>query len=398
MTIEPPGITSAPGAPCPDSGTWASPKGRPLSNMKRTLLQACLILLATSAQAQTWHLTWADEFNAPNGTPPDPAKWNIVTGGKGFGNNELETYTARPANIQQQDGNLVITARKEDLIGPDGVARNYTSARINTASHFAQKYGRFEARIKLPSGKGIWPAFWLLGDDHETNHWPNCGEIDILETIGSPTTMYSTIHGPGYSASKGPSTKFNLPANEQVDTAFHLYAVEWSPNDLKFFFDDHLIVERTPADLPPDTHWVYDHPFYVLLNFAVGGNWPGNPDATTAFPQQMLVDYVRVYSLDSATKPGGPSFASFAKGGLSREARPFSIRSTPSSKEKPDSPQHIESHVSASPEERPLSLVPATKPGAPYLDSEMWASSEGRPLSSPSPSPYTTATTVQAQP
>ncbi len=331
---------------------------------------ACLALLLTTAHAQTWHLTWADEFNAPAGTPPDPAKWNIVTGGKGFGNDELETYTARPSNIQQQDGNLVITARKEDLIGPDGVARNYTSARINTQKHFTQKYGRFEARIKLPSGQGIWPAFWMLGDDHDSAHWPDCGEIDILETIGETNAIHSTIHGKGYSGSKSISTKFTLPAGQQVDTDFHLYSVEWSPTDIKFFFDDHLIVERTPASLPPNTKWAFDHPFYLLLNLAVGGNWPGNPDATTVFPQQMLVDYVRVYTSkpepsEATTKPGAP---------------------------------HIDSHVWASPKGRPLSLELASEPGAPYLDSEMWASSEGRRLSSPSPNPYTTATTGQAQP
>jgi beta-glucanase (GH16 family) len=272
------------------------------SGLKRTLARVCVLLAcAISAQSQSpslkdWQLTWADEFNASNGSPPDPSKWNIVTGGNGFGNNELETYTNRPANIQQQDGNLVITAQREDLTGSDGVIRNYTSARINTRNHFTQKYGRFEARIQLPAGKGIWPAFWLLGDDHESNHWPNCGEIDILETIGAQDTMYSTIHGPGYSGGKGPSTKYTLPAGQQVDNAFHLYAVEWAPNDIKFFLDNHLIVERTLADLPPNTKWVYSHPFYLLLNLAVGGNWPGNPDETTVFPQRMLVDYVRVYS------------------------------------------------------------------------------------------------------
>jgi beta-glucanase (GH16 family) len=119
-----------------------------------------------------------------------------------------------------------------------------------------------------------------------------------------------------------------VPAGESVNTAFHLYAVEWSPNDIKFFFDDHLIAEHTPADLPQGTHWVYDHPFYILLNLAVGGYWPGNPDATTVFPQQMLVDYVRVYSKKS---------------------------------------------------EKPQSSAAATKPGAPYIDSDVWASSEGRP-------------------
>jgi beta-glucanase (GH16 family) len=298
----------------------------PIPNLKRILTCVCLALLISVAHAQSpnWQLTWSDEFNAANGAPPDPANWNIVTGGKGYGNNELETYTTRPANIHQENGNLVITAQKEDSTGSDGVPRQYTSARINTQHHFSQKYGRFEARIQLPAGKGIWPAFWLLGDDHETNRWPDCGEIDILETIGAHDTMYSTIHGPGYGGSKGLSTKYVLPAGRQVDNAFHLYAVEWSPNDIKFFFDNHLIVERTPADLPAGTKWVYDHPFYVLLNLAVGGNWPGSPDDTTVFPQRMLVDYVRVYS------------------------------------------------------RKPEPSAAATKPGAPYLDSEMWASSEGR--------------------
>src|SRR5882757_4262436 len=272
-------------------------------SLTRLLTRACLTLLITiaipgaaqKAQSSNWQLIWSDEFNATNGSPPDSAKWNIVTGGKGFGNNELETYTARPDNVQQQNGNLVITAQKEDLTGPDGVPRHYTSARLNTQNHFAQRYGRFEARIQLPTGKRIWPAFWLLGDNHKTTPWPNCGEIDILETIGAPDTMYSTLHGPGYSGDKGISAKFPLPTGESVNTAFHLYAVEWSSNDIKFFFDDHLVAHRTPADLPPNTAWVYDHPFYILLNFAVGGNWPGNPDDTTVFPQRMLVDYVRVY-------------------------------------------------------------------------------------------------------
>jgi beta-glucanase (GH16 family) len=340
ITTEPPNTTSVPannpGAPYLDSEMWASSEGRPSFICRKRTLLACLILLAaipTRAQSTNWQLTWSDEFNAPNGAPPDPAKWNIVTGGKGFGNNELETYTTRPANIQQQNGNLVITAQKEDLTGPDGIPRHYTSARLNTQGLFSQPYGRFEARIQLPTGKGIWPAFWLLGDSHETAKWPDCGEIDILETIGAPDTMYSTLHGPGYSGSKGISAKFPLPAGESVHTAFHLYAVEWSPNDIKFFFDNHLIAHRTPADLPPNTTWVYDHPFYILLNLAVGGYWPGNPDDTTVFPQQMLIDYVRVYS---------------------RKPEP----QTPSSA--------------------------ATKPGAPYVDSDVWASSEGRP-SSPVP-------------
>lgn len=271
-----------------------------LRNLKRILISVCFLATALRAQTPGWHLSWSDEFNGVSGSPPDPAKWKIVTGGKGFGNNELESYTGRPANVRQEDGNLVITAQREELTGADGVARHYTSARINTQGHFAQRYGRFEARIQLPTGKGIWPAFWMLGDDHEMHPWPDCGEIDILETIGAPDVMYSTLHGPGYSGSKGISAKFPLPAGAQVNDAFHVYAVEWAPGDIKFFFDDHLVAHRTVADLPAGTKWVYDHPFYLLLNLAVGGYWPGNPDETTVFPQRMLVDYVRVYSRDGA--------------------------------------------------------------------------------------------------
>ena len=257
---------------------------------------------AIGAQAQLtsarpgWRLTWSDEFNGANGSSLDPAKWAFETGGNGHGNNELESYTSRPSNVEQSGGDLVITARQEDFTGEDGIARHYTSGRIVTKGHFSQAYGRFEARIKLPLGKGIWPAFWLLGDNSGSVGWPACGEIDIFENIGEPGVIYSTLHGPGYSGAHGISAKFPLPAGEAVNSTFHIYAVEWAPEDIKFFFDGHLIAHRTPADLPAGTKWVYDHPFFILLNVAVGGNWPGNPDTSTAFPQKMLVDYVRVYS------------------------------------------------------------------------------------------------------
>lgn len=250
---------------------------------------------ASTADSPKWKLAWSDEFNGANGSAPDAAKWAFERGGGGQGNNELESYTDRRANVRQQDGNLVITARKENFTGADGIARSYTSGRIRTKGLFSQAYGRFEASIKLPLGKGIWPAFWMLGDDSSSVGWPKCGEIDIMENIGEPSTIYSTLHGPGYSGAHGISAKFALPAGEAVNTGFHLYAVEWAPGDIKFFFDDKLIAERTPADLPPGAKWVYDHPFFILLNVAVGGNWPGDPDRTTAFPQQMLVNYVRVY-------------------------------------------------------------------------------------------------------
>jgi len=248
------------------------------------------------AAASPWVLSWSDEFNAPAGSPPDPAKWTFDIGGNGYGNHELETYTSRPVNAEQKDGNLVITARREDLTGPDGIARQYTSARILTKGRFAQAYGRFEARIQLPLGKGIWPAFWLLGDNIATLGWPKSGEIDMMENIGDASTVYSTLHGPGYSGAHAISAKFPLPAGQAVNTAFHLYALEWAPNNIRFFFDDHLIAERTPTSLPAGTNWAYNHPFFIILNLAVGGDWPGSPDATTTFPQQMAVDYVRVYT------------------------------------------------------------------------------------------------------
>lgn len=251
---------------------------------------------AVAGNLPGWKLAWTDEFNGADGSAPSPAKWVVETGGGGHGNNELETYTSRAVNVQQREGNLVITARKEDFTGRDGILRHYTSARIRTEGLFSQAYGRFEASIKLPLGKGIWPAFWLLGDNDGSAGWPRCGEIDIFENIGEPSRVYSTLHGPGYSGAHGISAKFALPEREAVNTGFHRYAVEWAPNDIKFFFDNKLIAERTPADLPAGTGWVYDHPFFIILNVAVGGNWPGNPDQTTAFPQQMLVNYVRVYT------------------------------------------------------------------------------------------------------
>ncbi len=265
--------------------------------MLGALLAVVVLSVHGSSQADPtkWKLTWSDEFNAADGTAPDAAKWGFDLGGEGWGNKELESYTSRQANVQQKGGNLVITALKEGYTGKDGVARPYTSARIKTKGLFSQAYGRVEARMQLPLGKGIWPAFWMLGDDIGTTGWPKAGEIDIMENIGEAGRVYSTLHGPEYSGAKGISAKYDLPAGEVVNTGFHVYAVEWSPNKIRFYFDDKLIVERTPADLPAGAKWVYDHPFFVILNMAVGGAWPGNPDETTAFPQKMLVDYVRVY-------------------------------------------------------------------------------------------------------
>jgi beta-glucanase (GH16 family) len=225
-------------------------------------------------------------------------KWTFEVGGNGFGNNELEYYTSRTQNARIEGGNLVITAQREHFTGADGVTREFTSARLKTQGRFAQAYGRFEARIKLPQGQGIWPAFWLLGNDIGTVGWPKCGEIDIMEMLGNDTSIaYGTIHGPGYSGSNGIQSKFVLPAGQHLSDDFHVFAIEWEPTQIRFYVDDKLYGTRTPAELPSGAKWVYNYPYFILLNLAVGGNWPGNPDATTKFPQKMLVDYVRVYRL-----------------------------------------------------------------------------------------------------
>jgi beta-glucanase (GH16 family) len=261
-----------------------------------TLFQTKAAGPAPAPPHPAWTLAWNDEFNGGNGSAPDRSKWTIETGGNGWGNNELEYYTNRIENVQVRDGNLVIAARKEAYSDNDGVMRSYTSARLKTSHKFSQAYGRFEARIQIPRGQGIWPAFWMLGDDIDQKKWPACGEIDIMENIGKePTMIHGTIHGPGYSGAHGIGSPFSLPSGQNFADAFHLYAVEWSPDVIRFYVDDQLYATRTPADLPRDAKWVYDHPFFIVLDLAVGGDWPGDPDVTTKFPQSMLVDYVRVY-------------------------------------------------------------------------------------------------------
>jgi beta-glucanase (GH16 family) len=253
-------------------------------------------LSPASAPQTNYVLVWSDEFSAANGSLPDSSKWIMETGGGGWGNHELESYTNRARNAHVQNGNLVITAHKETYKGADGITREYTSARLKTLGLFEQKYGRFEARIKIPRGQGMWPAFWMLGNNIGTVDWPDCGEIDVMENVGKePDKVYGTIHGPGYSGSEGLGGSYTLPSGKFADD-FHVFAVEWEPSAIRFYVDGHLYETRTPADLPAGKAWVFDHPFFILLNVAVGGDWPGNPDGTTAFPQRMLVDYVKVYA------------------------------------------------------------------------------------------------------
>jgi beta-glucanase (GH16 family) len=249
-----------------------------------------------SANPPRWQLVWSDEFTGANGASPDTSKWTYDIGGGGWGNQELETYTNRPANAHLQDGSLVITAQKETFTGPDGIPRDYTSARLKTAGLFTQAYGKFEARIRIPYGQGMWPAFWMLGSDIDQVGWPACGEIDIFENIGKePSIIHGTVHGPGYSGGNGISGSFTLPNPARFADDLHVFAVEWESSAVRFYVDGTLYKTVTPANLPSGTQWVFNHPFFIILNVAVGGSWPGNPDSTTVFPQTMQIDYVRVY-------------------------------------------------------------------------------------------------------
>jgi beta-glucanase (GH16 family) len=242
-------------------------------------------------------LIWSDEFNGSNGSLPDPAKWTYDIGGSGWGNHELEYYTNRRENARIEDGKLVITAREEPYNGPDGAEFDYTSARLKTQGLFSQAYGRFEARIKLPAGQGLWPAFWMLGDNFGSAGWPKCGEIDIMENVGKePGVNHGSLHAPSSTATTSDLTAtITLPAGQKLSDDFHVYAIEWEPEAIRFYLDANLYATFSAAQWPRGGTWVFDHRFFLILNVAVGGDWPGSPDDTTEFPQTMLVDYVRVY-------------------------------------------------------------------------------------------------------
>ena len=263
------------------------------------MLHSSLCSLAYSANPGAWSLTWSDEFNGASGSTVDSSKWSFDIGGGGWGNNELQTYTDRTTNAELQHGALVIRAVKETFTGADSITRNYTSARLLTRNKFTQTYGRFEARIQVPHGQGIWPAFWMLGNDIKTAGWPNCGEIDIMENIGKePSIVHGTLHGPGYSGPNGITASYALPGSRKFSNNYHTFAIEWEPDVIRFYVDGHLYKTRTPADLPAGKAWVFNHPFFLILNVAVGGDFPGTPEATTIFPQLMKIDYVRVYQRD----------------------------------------------------------------------------------------------------
>ncbi len=237
---------------------------------------------------RNWKLVWSDDFDGQAGTLPDVNKWDydLGTGDGGWGNQELQSYTKNTQNVSLDgEGNLVITAVRS--------GNTFSSARIKTQGLFAQKYGRFEARLISPYGPGIWPAFWMLGENIETAGWPQCGEIDIMEMRGQePNVVHGTIHGPGYSGGN-PITKSYTLLGDRFDKEYHIYAIEWDENKIDFFVDDYLYQRIERGDVPGE--WVYNQPFFILLNVAVGGNYVGFPVPETPFPQKMIVDYVKVY-------------------------------------------------------------------------------------------------------
>ena len=240
-----------------------------------------------------WTLVWADEFAQADGTSPDSTKWGYDIGDSGWGNSELQYYTSRTNNVRVEGGQLVIEVQQENY-----GSRTNTSARLLTKGKWSWTYGRIEARIKIPRGQGIWPAFWMLGTNIDSGvAWPNCGEIDIMENIGrEPAIVHGTVHGPGFSGGNGISGPYSLPGGATFADDFHTYAVEWTTNQIKWFVDSQqyfTVAPNTPSNL---TTWVFTQPQFLLLNVAVGGQWPGYPDGTTTFPQRMTVDYVRVYT------------------------------------------------------------------------------------------------------
>jgi len=248
--------------------------------------------LTATPDPNAWDLVWADEFDLPNGSAPDSTKWNHQQGGSGWGNGELQHYTDSVENSFIQDGMLIIKVNKEYMLG-----RDYTSARLTTQFKGDWTNGRFEIRAKLPNTQGIWPAFWLLPSRGRYGSGPPGGEIDIMEMIGSePNRSYGTLHF-GNPAEHS-SNSYDLPNGITYSDDFHTFALEWEPNEISWYVDDvlfHSVTEWFTSAKNATYPAPYDQDFYLLVNVAVGGHWPGNPDDTSVFPQMMYVDYVRVY-------------------------------------------------------------------------------------------------------
>ncbi|WP_217545120.1 glycoside hydrolase family 16 protein [Streptomyces sp. GbtcB6] len=257
---------------------------------------------AEAADAGAAAVTFSDTFDGAAGSAVNSSKWTLETGDN-VNNHEREYYTSGTNNAALDgQGHLVITAKKENPANYQcwyGTCQ-YTSARLNTSGKFSAQYGHVEARMKIPRGQGMWPAFWMLGTDIGSVGWPNSGEIDVMENVGyEPSTIHGTIHGPGYSGSNGIGAAYSLSNGQAFADAFHTFAVDWAPNSIKWSVDGVVYQTRTPADVGSNT-WAFNKPFFLILNLAVGGYWPGDPDSSTAFPAQLVVDSVSVTTSDTA--------------------------------------------------------------------------------------------------
>lgn len=253
-----------------------------------------------------WALQWGDEFNGPS---INLNNWAYDQGASGWGNNEWENYTNASANSYIENGALVIKAIKTT-----GGAGGYTSARLKTQGKQLFKYGKIAAKIKIPYGQGIWPAFWMLGEDIGSAGWPTCGEIDILENVGyEPNKIHGSLHGPGYSGATPITSTYQLASGAFSD-AFHVYEVEWDPLMIRWFIDGTNYYTVRSTDVAKYGRWVYDHNFFIIINIAVGGGWPGYPDGTTVFPQTMTFDWIRVYQRSSLSSSSSVSKSSSSAG------------------------------------------------------------------------------------
>ena len=270
------------------------------------LAARCALLLALPALLgpgdapahAVWELVWSDEFSRPAGTPPDPQFWTPEVGNRdtgGWGNRELQFYTRSVQNARQDgEGHLLIRALRNAAPLPcwNGPRCAYTSARLTTRGKASFVYGKVEARLRVPPGRGLWPAFWSMGRDVDA--WPANGEIDIMEWVGhTPNTVHATLHGPGYTGPRALGTEKTLDVNVADD--FHVYTLVKRRTEILWLLDGQVYHRVTPEDRPTGTRWVFDQPFHLLLNLAVGGEWPGPPSEGTVFPAELKVDYVRVW-------------------------------------------------------------------------------------------------------
>ena len=241
--------------------------------------------------------TWSQEFEGPAGAVPDPTVWVAEVGGGGWGDSQLQTYAEPPANaFLTGTGQLAIVARHDAR-----VAGGVTSARLTTRGRVGFRYGRFEARMRVPAGVGVWPAFWMLGTDIDEVGWPACGEIDVMEYVGvDPTAVHGTLHGPGY-AGLGNGRGGRHLAECPLSDDFHTYRVDWNPDAISWSLDGVEYLRLTPADVPGP--WPFDHPFFLIVNLAIGGAWSGNQPAGLRLPATMVVDWIRVTDAEIDVTP-----------------------------------------------------------------------------------------------